>query len=124
MAPAVVSPSQLWSMSLANQPVFLPPGGVTDSPLGRLLGKPVVPIEYCETLGTVGDIMFVNLSQYVMITKGGPELSSSMHVRFIEDEMTFRTIFRTDGDTAWSSAVTPFKGSATQSPYIVLATRS
>ncbi len=116
--------SQLWTMTLANQPMFIPAGGVTDAPLARLLGRPVVPIEYCEALGTLGDIMLVNLSQYIMIDKGAPQSASSMHVKFVEDEMAFRMTYRVDGDTAWKSAVTPNKGSATQSPYIALATRA
>ena len=115
---------QLYQMTLANQPMYYPPGGITDAPLARLMGHPVVPIEHCETLGTKGDILFVNLSQYVLIDKGAPQSASSMHVKFVEDEMTFRMIYRVDGDSAWKSAVTPKKGSATQSPFITLATRS
>ena len=42
-------------------PVYLPPGGLSESPYGTLMGKPVVPTEFNATLGTVGDIMLVDL---------------------------------------------------------------
>lgn len=104
------------------------PAGVegpnANSPFGTLLGRPVIPVEYSATLGTVGDIILVDPTQYLMIDKDGVQQDSSMHVRFINDEMTFRFIFRVDGQPAWRTAVTPFKGSNTQSPYVALATRS
>ena len=59
-----------------------------------------------------------------MIDKGGVSQASSMHVRFINDEMTFRFIFRVDGQPAWNKPVTPFKGTNTQSPFISLAVRA
>lgn len=105
-------------------PVYLPPGGLSESPYGRLMGRPVIPIEYSATLGTVGDIMLLDLSQYLTIDKGDVESAESIHVQFLTDEMTFRWIYRIDGQPAWRSALTPANGSNTQSPFIALATRS
>lgn len=105
-------------------PVYLPPGGLSETPFSRLKGRTVIPVEYCATLGTVGDILLVDLSQYRMISKGGLQATSSIHVRFLNDEMTFRFIIRNDAQPAWASALTPFKGSATLSPYVALATRA
>lgn len=105
-------------------PVYLPPGGLSQSPYSTLMGRPVVPVEFASTLGTVGDIMLVDLSQYICIDKGGIEEASSMHVQFLTDQMAFRWIYRIDGQPGWSSALTPANGSATQSPFIALATRS
>ena len=51
-------------------PVYLPPGGLSQSPYGTLMSRPVIPIEYCNTLGTEGDIVLADPSQYVMIDKG------------------------------------------------------
>ena len=90
----------------------------------RIMGKPVVPVEYCATLGTVGDIILADYSQYVGIEKGGMQADSSIHVRFATNENTFRFIYRYDAQPVWHSALTPFKGSNTQSPFITLATRS
>jgi HK97 family phage major capsid protein len=91
----------------------------------RIKGRPVVPVEYCATLGTVGDIALVDLSRYRLIRKGnGAETASSMHVRFTQGEQTFKATYRVDGQPVPRSAITPFKGSNTLSPFIVLATRS
>lgn len=119
---------QLFSMSLAvgtgGVPVYMPANGVAGSPFATLMGRPVIPVEYCETVGTEGDIIFADMSQYLMIDKGGIESASSMHVQFLTNEMTFRFVYRTDGQSVWNAPLTPFKGSATKSPFITLAVRS
>lgn len=105
-------------------PVFLPPGGLSDDPHGRLFGRPVISVEYCPTLGTVGDIILVNLQQYLLVDRGEPQQASSMHVAFTTDEMAFRVTYRVDGHLRWLSAITPFQGSNTQGPVVALATRA
>lgn len=105
-------------------PVFLPPGGLSQSPYGTLMGRPVIPTEFNQTLGTVGDIVFADLSQYLLIDKGGVQQASSMHVQFLTDQMVFRFTYRVDGQSTWYKALTPAKGSATLSPFVALATRS
>ncbi len=105
-------------------PVYLPPGGAQNAPNATLLGRPVLPVEYCATLGTVGDIILWDPTQYIAIEKGGMQADQSIHVRFTTNENTFRFIFRTDGQPLWNSPLTPFKGSNTQSPQVTLATRA
>ena len=105
-------------------PMFMLPGGLINAPFGSLLGRPVMPIEQCETLGTSGDIIFADLSQYLMIEKGGIEAASSIHVQFLTDETTFRFILRLDGQPKRNAALTPYKGTNTLSSFITLATRS
>lgn len=87
-------------------------------------GRPVVETEFNATLGTVGDIALADLSQYRLIRKGGVEQASSIHVLFASGQQTFRAFYRCDGQPVPRAALTPFKGTATQSPFIVLATRS
>jgi HK97 family phage major capsid protein len=103
------------------------PRFVTYGPDGllRIKGRPVIAVEYCATVGTVGDICLVDLSQYRLIRKAsGVRQDSSMHVRFLNDEQTFRAIYRVDGQPLPRAAITPFKGSNTLSPFVALATRS
>jgi hypothetical protein len=108
-----------------GSPIDLGPGKPPGTnAYGTILGRPVVPVEYASTLGTVGDIVLADLNQYMIADKGGIESASSMHVRFLNDEMAFRVTFRIDGHALWNTALTPFKGSKTQSPFITLATRS
>jgi HK97 family phage major capsid protein len=118
---------QLYKMSLAvgtgGAPVYLPAGGASAAPYATLFARPVIPVEYAAALGTVGDICLFDLSQYLMIDKGGLETASSMHVRFIYDEMVFRFVYRVDGQPIWNSALTPKSGGSTQSPFVVLEGR-
>lgn len=92
----------------------------------RIKGRPVITIEQCEALGTVGDIFLVDLSEYILISKGGIQADQSMHVRFLYDEQTFRWILRMNGAPSRKAAVTVYKGtsSRTVSPYVALATRA
>lgn len=105
-------------------PVYLPANGVAGSPFGTLMGRPVIPIEQAQTLGTTGDIALLDLSQYIMIDKGGIQQAESIHVRFTYDETVYRFVTRVDGQPAWNSALTPANGSNTVSPFVVLATRA
>jgi len=121
---------QLFKLSqvvgLGGVPVFIPPGGLSAAPFGSLLGRPVTPIEQCETVGTVGDIVLADFSQYLIIEKGSIEAASSIHVQFLTDETVFRFILRMDGQPKRNAALTPFKGGSgkTQSSFVTLATRA
>jgi HK97 family phage major capsid protein len=107
-----------------GQLVYMPAGGLSSSPYGTLYGRPVIPVEQCATLGTVGDIVLADLSQYLWVDKGPIATSNSMHVRFLYDEMTYKFTYRADGQSVWNSALTPKNGTATLSPFVALATRS
>jgi len=118
---------QLNQMSIAvgtgGVPVYMPAGGASASPYSTLFGRPVVPIEHCATVGTTGDIMLCDFSQYKAIDKGGMKSDISMHVRFIYDEQTFRFVYRFDGQPVLGSAITPYKGSNTLSHFVKLDSR-
>lgn len=104
-------------------PMFLPAGGLSAAPYSTLFGRPIIPIEYASTLGTPGDIILADFSQYVLADKRGMQAATSMHVRFLTDEMTFRFAYRVDGEPLWNVPMTPFKGANSKSPFIVLAQR-
>jgi HK97 family phage major capsid protein len=104
--------------------VYLPPGGMSAKPYGSLMGRPVIPIEQCQTLGTAGDIWFASWGDYFYCDKGPMKTASSIHVKFTTDQMTFRFVFRCDGQTAAQSALTPYKGTNTLSSFVNLATRA
>jgi HK97 family phage major capsid protein len=106
-----------------GQAVYMPAGGLSASPFATLMGRPVVPAEYCQTVGTVGDIILADMSQYQMIEKGGIQQASSIHVQFVYDETVFRFVYRCDGESKWNSALTPKNGTNTVSPFVALASR-
>jgi HK97 family phage major capsid protein len=111
-------------VSGTNVPVFMPAGGITGAPYSTIFGKPVIETEHNAALNTTGDIMLASMSQYQTITKGGVQAASSIHVQFVTDETAFRFVYRIDGQPVWGSALTPFNGGATQSPFVVLGSAS
>ena len=118
---------ELYSLDLpvgtGGLPVYLPPGGLADKPYGALFGRPVIPCEWCQTIGTVGDIILADWSQYLAIEKGGLESAMSIHVRFVYDESVYRFVRRINGQPWWASALTPARGTNTTSPFVALAAR-
>jgi HK97 family phage major capsid protein len=114
------------NISVGNNafPVYMPPGGVSGEPYGTLFGRPVMEVEQVNTLGSVGDISFADLSQYLLIDKGGINAATSIHVRFLYDESVFRFIYRVDGQPIWKTSLTPYKGANTLSPFITLGARN
>ena len=104
------------------QAIWLPSNNIAGQPFQTLLGRPVHYIESASAEGTVGDLMFLDLSQYVTITKGGMQSVSSIHVNFTTDETAFRFVMRCDGQPLWNNALTPYKGSDTLSPFVTVAT--
>lgn len=107
-----------------GQLVYMPPNGLADSPFGTIYGRPVIPIEYCPTLGTVGDIILADLGGYAVGTQGGVETGMSIHLKFDFLQTAFRFVFSVDGLSWLNSAITPFKGTNTQSTFVTLATRA
>lgn len=114
---------QQFSVGTSGVPVYLPPGGQADAPLGRLKGKPLIPIEYCSALGTVGDLIFANLGAYCAAVKGMVDRQYSMHLKFDFAQTAFRLIFEMDGQPMLNTPITPYKGTSTYSPFVTLATR-
>lgn len=119
---------QLHTMTIgaggADIVAYLPPGGLSANPYATLMGRPVLPVEWCATLGAAGDIVLADLRHYVTATKGLIESALSIHLRFDYDESVFRFIFRLDGVPWWSAPLTPYKGSNTQSCFVTLAERA
>ncbi len=111
------------SVGTGGQLVYLGPGGLSATPYSTLYGREVVWTEYSSTLGTPGDIVLADLSQYMLVDKNGVQAATSMHVAFLTDEMVFRITYRVDGKPMWSVPLTPFKGTNTKSPFIALAQR-
>lgn len=115
---------QLYEMSLAvgtgGAPIMLPPGGASGSPYNQLMGRPIIPIEQCQALGTAGDVILADMSQYYVVDKGGVNGASSIHLKFDYGQTAFRWTYRIDGRPIWKSALTSYKGSLSLSPFIIL----
>ena len=115
---------QLNLMTLGDLGAYFPGGTFANQPYDQLFGRPVVRCEQAAAPGSVGDISLVDFSKYLLIEKGGIKGETSIHVRFLFDEMAFRWSLRVGGAPIFDSAVTPYKGSASLSPYVALAERA
>ena len=109
----------------ASAPIFVPPGALSASPYGTLLGRPIKVLQAMETIGDLGDIILADMKAYRTITKaGGARVDTSIHLKFDTDETAYRFIFRVAGAPWWSAAISPRDGSNTLSPFVTLAERS
>jgi len=109
---------------VSGVPVYLPPGGLSTAPYATLYGRPVIPIEQCDTVGNLGDIILADFSQYILVRKGDIQPASSIHVKFVYNERAFRFILSINGQSAWKNCLSPFKGTNTLSPFVALAARN
>ena len=105
-------------------PVFMTIGGLANKPFDTILGRAAFASEVCEAVGTPGDILAIVPSEYHMADKGGAQMATSVHVRFLYDEQALRLTYRTDGAPVWKQSVTPYKGAAARTPFVSLAARS
>jgi HK97 family phage major capsid protein len=90
---------------------------------GTIKGRPVYTIEQAAGLGSVGDIVLADPTQYLGIDKTKAQTDVSIHVRFLYDEQVFRFIYRFNGQTYRTAPVQPYKGSNTLSSFVALQAR-
>lgn len=117
---------QIATLKIGNEPSWSQQNaGMKDAPNGLLLGSSIRFSEHCDTLGTAGDVQMVNFAGYAAYIKsGGTRFDSSIHLYFDYDIQAFRWIMRIGGMPILSAPITPYKGSATRSHFVWLATRS
>jgi len=60
-------------------------------------------------------------SAYALITKGGIEAASSIHIKFDYDETAFRFVYRVDGQPYYNAAITAYDTVNTVSPFVALS---
>lgn len=96
--------------------------GLKSNPLPmRLLGRPVYISEKISTLGTAGDVYFIDPSYYIIGDRQALEFEASTHYRFANDEITYRFKQRCDGQPWLSSTLTPKNSGNTLSPIVQLS---
>ena len=88
-----------------------------------LLGRPLFFSEFCETVGTLGDLICGNWSQYLEGTLSSQQRAESVHVRFVNHERTFKFWMENDGKCWWRAALTPNQSTTTLSPFVILEAR-
>jgi len=117
-------PLTLGAPSLAQILLYTAPGiNGNPGPYGKLFGRDVIPVEQASTLGTQGDIMLADMSQYILANRSDVRADTSIHVAFLTGEQAFRFMLRLDGQPTWKKPLTPYQGSAVKSPFVTLASR-
>lgn len=89
----------------------------------RILTRPCLFTEKTEPLGSKGDALLCDFSQYVVGLRSEMRFETSIHVHFTTDELLSRIIERHDGQPLWDEALTLEDGSTTVSPFVVLEAR-
>lgn len=106
-------------------PAYLPPGGLSQSPYATLLGRPLIPVESCASVGTEGDLILTDLTQYLTAMKSnGMRSDTSIHLYFDTGHTAMRFEMRLGGLPYWNAPLTRENGSNTLSPIVTLQTRS
>ena len=92
---------------------------------GTLDGIPITFIEQAETLGSQGDLVLADFSDYVILRKGNSiDRQESMSFKFDQGMKAIRWDLRIDGQSRLKTALTPYKGTNKTSSFVRLAVRS
>lgn len=103
-------------------PVYLP--ATQQGTIDTLRGRPIQATDHCSALGDQGDLVFADLSQYMLAYKGGVDAATSIHVQFLTAENCFRFIFRANGMPKRNKKLTIKNSSNQRSSFVTLAARA
>lgn len=109
-------------IGVSGVPVYLQESKAGD--VTTLKGLPVIESDLCSALGDEGDLMLVDLSDYLVIRKGGIKTATSIHVLFTTGEQAFRFTFRGNGEPKSKTPLTIKNSTKTRSGIVLLAARA
>jgi HK97 family phage major capsid protein len=119
--------------------VFLPNSGITQatapsildrttsngmrySAAGTLLGLPIRFTEKLPPLGTSGDLILIDPTQYGVATRQNLEIGVSEHFKFNQDLISYRFKIRNDGRPMWLAPYQSADSANTKySPFVKIA---
>lgn len=106
--------------------LYMPPTGLPNSSsYGSLLGRPIIVTEACQAVGTVGDVILADLTQYLSVVKaGGLKTDVSMHLFFDQNATAFRFVLRMNGQPWLSAPIARKNGSNTLTHFVTVDTRT
>jgi HK97 family phage major capsid protein len=109
--------SAVWIGQGLNQP------GSAGPPMS-ILGRPIFFTEKVPSVGSAGDINFVDLGYYLVGDRQTMSADTSPHYKFANDQTAMRFIQRVDGQPWIQSAITPHQGSNSLTPFVKIAVRA
>ncbi len=87
---------------------------------GTLAGFPVLITEKVPALGTLGDLMLIDRSKYVLGDRMDLQVEVSPHVQFLRNQLAWRVVWRGDGQPWLNGAITLADGSQQVSAFVAL----
>jgi HK97 family phage major capsid protein len=116
------STAEPFPMAYASTPAYsatpLFQKSIVDPIAKTILGRPYFLTEKMSALGEAGDIGAFDLSYYLIGERQPLTIDASTHVYFTTDYTAWRFVERIDGQPWLASALTPYKGTATLSPFV------
>jgi len=76
----------------------------------KILGRPVIFTSHMPAVGAADDIMFTDLTQYVIGMRRDIRLEKSNIPGWTNDLMSYRALLRFDGQDSWGSPIYPEHG--------------
>ncbi len=116
---------------------YMPEGGPLGNKWPLLKGRPLIVCEQIPALGTKGDLILADMTQYglavhqtvgavpsIEVSYGRPEIgvegTMSEHLKFDTDSSVFKFKIRLDGKPMWRSSLTIANSSQSASAFVVL----
>jgi HK97 family phage major capsid protein len=96
-------------------------GGVAEGLDLRIFGRPLFVSDCLSDLGTEGDLILVDFSQYGLGLRNPIALEKSEHFYFASDQTVFRALVRLAGVPLIDKAITPVNGGETLSWATILS---
>jgi HK97 family phage major capsid protein len=96
-------------------------GAISGALPNSLLGLPVIVTEKLPSLGSEGDVLLADFSNYAYGTTGSMILEKSNAPGWSEGLISYRAIIRLDGMGLWQDPITPLNGGNTLSWAVCLS---
>lgn len=95
-------------------------GNISGRSPGTLYGIPLIITEKVPALGTEGDLILADFSQYLIGDLQGLRVEESTHFKFGTDKRVWKFVKRLDAKPWLNSAITPKLGGSTLSYFVTL----
>jgi HK97 family phage major capsid protein len=108
-------------IQMVSSPLSLMPDIATGRVPVTIMNMPVYVTGALPALNSIGDILLLDPTYYLIGDKGGMSVAYSADFKFQNDQGAWRTIRRVDGQPMINAAITLENGSTQVSPYVTLA---
>lgn len=110
----------VWLLKLKDadgRPLWVP--SMREGEPSTLMGRPAIQSDRNPVLGTLGDIWYGDLSQYLIKDGSGPFVAASEHVLFKQNKTVIKIFWNVDG-SPWLTAPFQLENGYLVSPFVAL----